>query len=198
MAKVPNPSDHRKADHPIDPIFIHRWSPRAMSGEPISPAELNTLFEAARWAPSAFNEQPWRLLFARRDTPHWRTFLELLVESNQSWCVNAAALVLFISSKIFSRNGKPNPVNIFDTGSCWENLALQGSKMGLVVHGMAGFDRDKARSILGVPERYDICAMAASGWPGDPDKLPPTLRDKDVPSSRKPVAQIVMEGGFKE
>jgi nitroreductase len=197
MSKLPNVSDHRQADHPIDPIFIHRWSPRAMTGEPISEAELHSLFEAARWAPSSFNEQPWRLLYARRDTPHFQTFFDLLVEGNKAWCGNAAVLIVFVSSKTFARSGKPNPVHVYDCGSAWENLALQGAKMGLVTHGMAGFDGDKARAALNVPEGFDVCAMAAVGRHGDPDKLPEALRAKEVPSGRKPVAEIALEGGFR-
>lgn len=196
MNSLPNPLDHRQADRPIESIFLKRWSPRAMSGEPLTDDELMTLFEAARWAPSTYNEQEWRFLYARRDTPHWQTFFDLLMDANKVWCQRAAVLVVILSHKVFERNGKPNPVHTFDTGAAFENLALQGAAMGLVVHGMAGFDRDKARSALGVPDDYAVEAMIALGRPGDPGELPPELADREKPSVRKPVDQFIREGRF--
>ncbi|MDO8631181.1 MAG: nitroreductase family protein [Phycisphaerales bacterium] len=196
MAKLPNARDHRKADYPIDPIFIDRWSPRAMSGEPITDRELMTLFEAARWAPSTYNEQEWRFLYAGRTGPHWSTFMDILVEANRVWCGRAAVLVVVLSHKVFSRNGKLNPVHTFDTGAAFENLALQGARMGLVVHGMAGFDPDKARKNLKIPDDYSVEAMIAVGRPGDPNELPPELREREVPTDRKPVGEIAREGTF--
>lgn len=196
MSQLPDPLEHRSADYPVDSIFLERWSPRAMSGEPISEEELMTLFEAARWAPSTYNEQEWRFLYARRDTAHWDAFFGLLAEANQTWCRNGAALVLVVSHKVFQRNGKPNPVHTFDSGAAFENLALQGARMKLVVHGMAGFDRGKARTALKVPEDYDVEAMIAIGRPGDPDALPEQLRDRELPSGRKPVGELICEGPF--
>ncbi len=196
MGRLPDPSEHRLPDHPIEPIFVNRWSPRAMSGEAISDAERMSLFEAARWAPSTYNEQEWRFLYARRDTPHWPTFFGLLAPPNQAWCGRAAVLMVVLSHKVFVRNGNPNPVHTFDAGAALENLALQGSTMGLVVHGMAGFDRDKARAALGVPDDYDVEAMVAVGRPGDPDELAPDMREREVPSGRKKVEEFVREGPF--
>jgi nitroreductase len=196
MNELPDPLDHRQADRPIESVFLRRWSPRAMSGETLTGDELMTLFEAARWAPSTYNEQEWRFLYARRDTPHWQTFFDLLMDANKVWCQRAAVLVVVLSHKIFERNGKPNPVHTFDTGAAFENLALQGAAMGLVVHGMAGFDRDKARASLSVPDEYAVEAMIALGRPGDPAQLPPELRDRERPSDRNPVAQFTREGRF--
>lgn len=196
MAKLPDPLEHRKSDHPIESIFLRRWSPRAMTGEPLRPGELERLFEAARWAPSTYNEQEWRFLYARRDTEHWATFFGLLVEGNQSWCERAAVLVVVLSHKVFARNGKPNPVHTFDAGAAWENLALQGAAMDLVVHGMAGFSRDRARAELGVPDDYDVEAMIAIGRPGDPADLPAALRDRETPSGRKKIEEFTREGRF--
>ena len=102
-----NALDHRKADYPVEPLFVSRWSPRAMSGEPITDGEILTLFEAARWAPSTYNEQEWRFLYARRDRPEWHRHFDLLVEGNQAWCKNAAMLVVIVAHKVFERNGKP-------------------------------------------------------------------------------------------
>lgn len=197
MAKLPRASEHRKADHPIESIFVNRWSPRAMSGEPITEQQIMSLFEAARWAPSTYNDQEWRFLYGRRDTPHWEKFFGLLMEANQVWCKNAALLVVVTSHKVFSHNGKPNPVHTFDAGAAFENLALQGSQMGLVVHGMAGFDKDKARSALQVPSDYEVEAMIAIGKPGDPNSLPEELRSRETPTGRKTVAEIAREGEFK-
>ncbi len=154
------------------------------------------LFEAARWAPSTYNEQEWRFLYAPKDSPHWDAFFNLLVEANQRWCGNAAVLVVVVSHTVLSRNGKPNPVHSFDAGAAFENLALQGCAMGLVVHGMAGFDRARARTTLNVPDDYDVEAMIAIGHPGDPDDLPEALREGEQPSGRKPVHEIAWEGPF--
>jgi len=186
----------RKADHPINPLFLKRWSPRAMSGDGVSEQELMTLFEAARWAPSTYNEQEWRFLYARSGGADWKTFFGLLMEANQVWCDKAAVLVVVLSKKTFTHNGKPNPVHTFDSGSAFENLALQGAEMGLVVHGMAGFDRDKTRAALNIPDDFSVEAMIAIGKPGDPASLPPELREREKPSDRKPVAEIAREGPF--
>ena len=191
-----NAADDRVPDRPIEPLLLRRWSPRAMSGLPIGEEELLTLFEAARWAPSTYNEQEWRFLYARRETSQWPVFFDLLVEGNRVWCQRAAMLAVILAHRVFERNGKPNPVHLFDCGNAFENLALQGTAMGLVVHGMQGFDFEKARSVLGVPEDYAVVAMFAVGRPGDPALLPEPLREREVPSGRKPVREFIREGGF--
>ncbi len=196
MAELPRGREHRTADHPIEPIFLDRWSPRAMSGAPVDPSDLLRLFEAARWAPSTYNEQEWLFLYARRETPQWPAFFGLLMEANQVWCVRAGVLIVVLSHKVFGRNGMPNPVHTFDAGAAFENLALQGASMGLVVHGMAGFDRGKARATLRVPDDYEVEAMIAVGHPGDPANLPEAIREREAPSGRKPVAEIAREGPF--
>lgn len=196
MARLPNPEDIRTPDRPIQPLLLRRWSPRAMTGGAVGADDLATVFEAARWAPSSYNEQEWRFLYAHREGPHWATFFDLLGEGNRAWCLKAGVLVVVLSHKVFARNGKPNPVHSFDTGAAFENLALQGSGMGLVVHGMAGFDYDRARSALRVPDEYAVEAMIAIGHPGDPADLAEGLRKIESPSQRKPVAELVREGGF--
>ena len=193
---LPQAEDFRSAHHPIEPLFLRRWSPRAMSGERLTEEEIFALFEAARWAPSTYNEQEWRFLYAVRDTPHWPLFFDLLVEGNRAWCERAGLLCVVAAHKVFERNGKPNPVHVFDAGLAFENLALQGTAMGLVVHGMQGFDFQKTRHALSIPEEYAVCAMFAAGRPGDPNKLPPELREREVPSQRKPVHEIICEGPF--
>lgn len=177
-------------------LLVRRWSPRAMSGETLAQAELNTLLEAARWAPSTYNEQEWRFLYARRETPDFETYLGLLVEANRVWCKSAAVLVVVCSHKVFARNGKANPVHSFDAGAAFENLCLQATEMRLVAHGMAGFDRDQAREQLRVPDDYHIDAMIALGRPGDPADLPEDVREREQPSDRKPIAEISCAGKF--
>ncbi len=186
----------RTPDRPIDPIFLRRWSPRAMTGAGVSAEDLATVFEAARWAPSTYNEQEWRFLYAHRGGPHWQSFFDLLAEGNRAWCDRAGVLVVVLSHTVFARNGKPNPVHSFDTGAAFENLALQGCRMGLVVHGMMGFDNERARTSLAVPEEYAVEAMIAIGHPGDPGELPDPLRALEAPSQRKPVAELAREGKF--
>ena len=194
--QLPRGEERRTADHSIEGIFLRRWSPRAMSAQAISEEDMLRLFEAARWAPSTYNEQEWRFLYALRDTPDWPIFFDLLAEGNRQWCERAAMLSVILSHKVFERNGKPNPVHVFDAGLAFENLALQGAAMGLVVHGMQGFDFDKARRALQVPDDYAVCAMFAAGHPGDPAELPESLREREMPSQRKPVTEIIRQGGF--
>src|SRR3954468_20690248 len=178
----------RKAEHGVEELFVDRWSPRALSGESVTEEELLKLFEAARWAPSSYNNQPWRILYARRDTEHWDTFLGLLVEGNRVWAKDAGALVLFVSKETFDFNGQPYPTHSFDTGAAWENLALQATRMGLVTHGMQGFDYERARTELNIPEGFRVEAMIAVGRPGDPAKLPEKVREREKPSDRKPLS----------
>ncbi len=197
MTQLPDPLAHRQAEHPVDSLFVKRWSPRAMSGESLDQQTLLTLFEAARWAPSSYNEQEWRFVYAHRDTEHWPTFFNFLVEGNQAWCHRAAVLVVVCSRRFFSRNNKPNKVHSFDTGAAFQNLALQGSLSGLVVHGMIGFNESKVRHELKVPEEYQIEAMIAIGKPGNPADLGADLHSREVPSGRKPVSEFISEGLFK-
>jgi nitroreductase len=187
---------HRKPGHDVSPLFINRWSPRAMTGEEIGREELMRLFEAARWAPSSMNNQPWRFLYAMRNTPHWDTFFGLLTPGNQSWCRNAAALVVVVSKTTFDFNNKPSRTNSYDAGAAWGYLALQGSMPGLVVHGMQGFDYDKAKEALRVGDEYQVEAMAAVGRPGQKEDLPLNLQEREFPSGRKKLEEIVFEGGF--
>lgn len=190
-------SNARKADYPIDTLFLDRWSPRAMSGEELSADELMALLEAARWAPSSYNNQPWRIVYARRNTEHWARLFNLLVEPNQVWAKNAAVLLVFISKTTFDHNDEPSPTHSFDTGAAWENLALQGSLKGLVVHGMQGFDYDRAKTELEVSDGYKVEAMAVIGKPGQWENLPEKLRQREFPSDRRKLSETAFEGTFK-
>jgi nitroreductase len=189
-------SEIRKPDYPIDSLFIDRWSPRAMSGEGISEEVLLTLFEAARWAPSSYNNQPWRILYARRDTTHWPLFFDLLVDFNKTWAKQAAALLVFISKTTFNHNGEPSVTHSFDTGAAWQNFALQASLKRLVVHGMEGFDYARARTMLKVPRDFQIEAMAAIGKPGKTDALPLGLQERETPNDRRKLTETIFEGAY--
>lgn len=178
------------------PLILHRWSPRAMSGEAISHEQLMTLFEAARWAPSAFNNQPWRFIYALKGTADWDLFFNLLVKSNQSWCNNAAVLVVIVSKDSFDYDGKPARTHSFDTGAAWQNIALQGSADNLVVHAMQGFSYDRAKIELAVPDGYTVEAMIAIGKPGKLTDLPLDQQAKEKPSDRRPMNEIVAQGLF--
>ena len=191
-----NVKDYRKPEYEINELFINRWSPRAMSGEEIDEATLMTLFEAARWAPSSNNNQPWRFIYACRNTPSFKTFFNLLAEGNQIWADNAAVLIVVISKKTFD-SGRPSITHAYDAGAAWGSFALMGSQKGLVVHGMQGFDYEKAQTELGVPDDYSVEAMIAVGKPGNKEDLPAYLQEREFPSSRKRVVEFAMEGAFK-
>jgi nitroreductase len=191
-----NIRDFRKPGQDINEIFTNRWSPRAMSGQEIDEKTLLSLFEAARWAPSANNNQPWRFIYARRNTKHWDKFFQLLAEGNQVWAKNAAVLIVIISKTTFD-NGKPSITHSFDAGAAWVSLALQGSQNGLVIHGMQGFDYDRAKKVLNIPDGYQVEAMIALGKQGKKEDLPDYLQEREFPSSRKTTAELAMEGSFK-
>ena len=190
----------RVAEHEIDALFLRRWSPRAFTEEAIPEAELLRFFEAARWAPSAYNSQPWHFIYARRRTERWPVFLEILNEWNRGWAQHAAALIIVTSQTRFDQPGKgetPLPTHSFDAGAAWSNFALQALLSGWHTHGMSGFDRDKARDLLGLPPDYVADAAIAIGRVGDKAILPEKLRERERPSSRKPLGSIVSEGAFR-
>ena len=193
-------ANSRSADYPIEPFFLERWSPRAFTGEPIPDADLHTIFEAARWAPSSYNSQPWRFLYARRGTPAFDKFLGLLVEFNQSWAKNASALVIVLSKKTFAPPGKteaaPTHSHSFDAGAAWGYLALQASRSGYAAHGMAGFDIPRTAAELNVPDDYRVEAAVAIGRVGDKSILPEPIRAREQPNGRDPQSDFVFEGAF--
>lgn len=191
----------RVADHPIDAQFLERWSPRSFTGEAIPEADLMTLFEAARWAPSSYNSQPWRFVYARRDTPSWDGFFALLNPYNQSWAKDAAAIVVVLSKSTMLPPGKdreiPSHSHSYDAGAGWAYLALQASLSGWVAHAMVGFDMDTAFAQLQVPQGYRIEASIAIGRRGDKSLLPEAMQSREEPNGRMPVEQFVMEGRFR-
>ncbi len=187
---------YRQLEHGANPIFPNRWSARAMSGKPLERSALCKLMEAARWAPSSFNNQPWRFFYSLRDSESWPLFLSLLTPNNRTWCENAGALLVIASKNTFDHNGKPMRTHSFDTGAAWMSLALQGHLSGLVVHGMGGFDYARAHAELRMPEDWVVEAMATIGYPAPPNSLPEPLRSREKPSGRKPLDEIAFEGAF--
>ena len=194
-------ANDRTADHPIDPMFLQRWSPRAFASETLAEADLLTMLEAARWAPSSYNSQPWRFVYARRDTPHWNRFLDLLVPFNRSWAEHASALVILVSNSVMRPPGSdkdvPSHTHSLDAGTASGYFALQANKMGWYVHGMVGFDRERAFTELNVPVGYRVEAAYAVGRLGDPATLPDALREREHPNSRTSLAELAFEGSFR-
>lgn len=188
--------EHRSPGYDIAPLFVNRWSPRSMTGESLNEDEFMALFEAAKWAPSSYNNQPWRFLYARRDSDNWSIYFDLLSEENKTWAKRAAVLVVMVSKTTFDYNGEPSRTHSFDTGAAWQNLALEGARRGLVVHGIGGFDYERAAAVLSVPSEYTIEAMAAIGVRASPNALPPEMQEREEPSDRKPLDDIVIEGAF--
>ena len=188
----------RTADHPVAPIFLERWSPRAFNGEAIPPAEFMTILEAARWAPSSSNLQPWRFVYAHRDSPHWAAFLGLLGASNQSWASQAAVLMVALSKTTMSRSGTevPSHSHSFDAGAAWQSIALQATMLGWHAHGMVGLDMSRAAKELGVPDDYRVECAIAIGRRGDKSVLPEAIQAREAPNGRNPVESFAFEGGF--
>lgn len=190
--------NNRKPEYSVNPLFISRWSSLAMSGEPLSDQELFTLFEAAKWAPSSYNSQPWRFIYAKRGTVAWDVMFDLLAPFNQQWGQNAAVLVTVVSRIRFEYNNKPSLSHSFDTGAAVQNLALQATFSGLIVHAIGGFDYEKARTQLYIPDEYAIEVMIAIGQPGNIADLPKELQEREKLSRRKQLKEIVFEGFFKK
>lgn len=188
----PEIQQSRKNDFPIHPLILNRWSSRSMSGEPITDAELFPLFEAARWAPSSYNGQPWRILYVKRETSYWDRLFDLLVDFNKEWCGEAAALGLIFSRTTFEKSGKPSKTHAFDTGAAWENMALEGTARGLVVHAMEGFDYDRAQIL--VPKDHEVHAMFAVGKKAPKANLSKELQEREIPSPRKKISEFIFEG----
>jgi nitroreductase len=191
----------RIPEHRIDPLFHERWSPRAFTSEELPEDVLLGLLEAARWAPSSMNLQPWRFVYARRGTPAFERFLATLAPGNQAWAARAAALVAVVSHELVPAAAGEAPArsrsHSFDAGAAWAQLALQAHLWGWGTHAMGGFDAEAARAALRVPEGWRVEVFVAIGRPGDAATLPDWARAREKPSGRKPLAEIVREGAFE-
>lgn len=194
------PQGDRRADHPIDPQFLSRWSPRAFSAEPLPPGQLLVLMEAARWAPSAFNTQPWRFVYAFRDGPGWAALLDALAPFNRQWAARAGALVVIASRTTMLRPGQtdeePSHSHSFDAGAAWGYLALQAARLGLAAHAMTGVDFQAAALAIDLPPDHRLEAVVAVGAPGKPSDLPEFLQAREAPSPRAPLETFAFETRF--
>ena len=185
--RPPNP---RACEAEVDSMFTDRWSPRSFLPDLLPEYQIQALFEAARWAPSCFNEQPWVFLYATEPEDR-EVFASILVKKNQSWAARAPLLIFAIARLKFLQSGKENRHAAFDTGAAWLSLALQARKMGLYAHAMAGFNLEKAHQVLGIPKAdYDIMAAIAVGRKGDTNQLSEDLRQIEAPNSRKPLSEV--------
>jgi nitroreductase len=183
-------------DIPLSDPILNRWSPRAFADQPVSPEILRSLFEAARWAPSSSNLQPWAYIVATKDDPeNFAKLLSALVEFNVNWAKHAPVLALSVAQS--QRDGKPNNHAFHDVGSATAQLTFEANSRGLLVHQMAGFDPAKAREVFQIPAGWDPVAAIAIGYAGDPDSLPQPLRDRELaPRKRKPLGEFVMAGAW--
>ena len=183
-------------EYPVHEFIRERWSPRAFAEKAIAPADLRSLFEAARWAPSSSNEQPWAFIVATRDDKeNFTKALQPLVEFNANWAKHAYVLGFAISELAFAKNNAPNRNAQYDTGAAMAWLTVEATARGLFVHQMAGFDPETAREVFEIPAAWDAIAAFAIGHPGDPASLPQPYRDRESsPRKRKPIREFVMTG----
>jgi len=191
-------AEHRAPEEDIDSLFVNRWSPRAMTGESLDEAQYMPLFEAARWAPSSYNNQHWRFLYATREDEEFELFADLLIEANREWAEDAGVLVTLVSKETFDHNGEHARTHSFDTGAAWQNLALEATHQGLVTHAMQGLDYEAAAEQLNVPDGFSVECMIAIGEHAPPETLSDELQEREFPSDRKPVNEILHRGGFDD
>ena len=185
-------------DHPVHELIRNRWSPRAFADKPVEPSALASLFEAARWAASSFNDQPWAYIVASKDdSENFNKMVGVLMEFNANWAKNAPVLAISVARRNFSHNGAPNPVAAHDVGAANAQLTAEATSRGLLVHQMAGFSHDKARQTFGIPKGWDPVSAIAIGYPGDPETLPEDFRKRELaPRTRKPIREFVMTGSW--
>jgi nitroreductase len=191
-------SRHAETDHPIHGLLRTRWSPSVYDPRPMPPEDLRSLLEAARWAPSSFNEQPWHYLVAlRQDADEFKRLLSCLVEANQTWAQHASALAVTVARQTFTRNGKPNLMAAHDVGLASAQLTVEATSRGMVVHQMGGILPDRVRELYAVPEGFQPLTALAIGYEGDPARAAEELRDRDAgPRIRKPQQEFVFTGAW--
>lgn len=172
--------------------ILQRWSPRAFADKPVAPEQLREAFEAARWAASSYNEQPWRFLVGHKGDETYKKIFDALVEQNQSWAKSAPVLILSVGKKTFTQNGSPNYYALHDTGAATAYLGIEATKLGFHTHSMGGFHHDKAQAAFAIPEDFAVGAVTALGYLGDPSTLPEPLQKMETsPRERKPLSEIV-------
>ncbi len=189
----------RKPSHSVDPLFVGRWSPRAFAPESLPQKTVETVLEAARWSPSAYNSQPWRIHYAHREDDSWATYLNLLLPGNQEWAQDGSVLfALFSQPRFYFAPAKKEmdcPTASFDCGAAWMAMALQATKLNLHLHAMVGFDMERANAVLGVDPAFKPEAMMVLGRRTDADKLSPSLQRREMPSPRFEIADFSVRGG---
>jgi nitroreductase len=190
--------ERHQANPRVVPLIVERWSPRSFDASEIAQSDLDVIFEAAGWSPSAFNIQPWTFLYARRGDANWDRFLSLLVDFNQSWAKHASVLVFVVSNRMQGQGDKQsdNYSHSFDAGAAWAQMALQATAMGYHAHGMTGILVDKATAELGIPDDCRLEAAVAIGRKGPVENLPEGLREREAPSGRKELSEIAVAGNF--
>lgn len=190
----------RSPEAPVDDRFLQRWSPRSLSGKALSAQTLMSLMEAARWAPSTTNSQPWRFVYALAGSPGFGAMFETLVPFNQGWAHKASALIAVLSATRLAAPGseeaKPAPFHAFDTGAAWMSLALQAQAMGLCAHAMGGFNVQALRSGLAIPDEFAVHCIVAVGEQAPRESLAAALQEREAPTGRQPLAAMVCEGRF--
>lgn len=190
----------RTSDHTIEPLFLARWSPRAFDASNMPKKDLLTILEAGRWAPSAFNIQPWRFLYALRDDDHWLNFVSLLDPFNQQWAEDASTLIFLVSDTVMpsddDRSEANSNYNSFDSGAAWMQIALQATALGYAAHAMAGLEFAKAPDVLNLPDRFQLEIGIAIGRQADATHLPADLQSRELPSGRLPFEKIALPGPF--
>ena len=181
-------------DDALLPVVLERWSPRSFDSRDVSPTDLKRMFEAARWARSSFNEQPWRFIVGPRGSETFQKIVSALAVGNQGWAPKAPVLILSVAKTHFSQNNTPNYYALFDLGAASALITLQAAALGLATHQMAGFDHDAARKALGIPEDYAMGSVMALGHQGEPSALPneKLVAMETAPRTRKPLSEIVL------
>ncbi len=180
------------ADAPVEGLIARRWSPRAYADKPVSEADLKTLFTAASWAASSYNEQPWRFLVGHKGDETWKKIFSSLAPLNQSWTESVPVLYASLAKKTFSHNDSPNRVAVHDVGAADATLSLQATALGLHTHGMAGFDGELLRAYFGIPSDFEPVACWALGYLGNPDRLPENYKQAELQGrTRKPLRDFV-------
>jgi len=189
-----------RTDHPILKVIAERWSPYGFDDRPVTATDLLSLFEAARWAASSYNEQPWSYLVATRDNPaEFQRLLSCLVEANQAWAKAAPVLALGVVSRQFAKNGQENRAAVHDLGLASGNLVTEATSRGLAVHQMIGILPDRARELYRIPEHHEVWTALAIGYQADPAKMPEALKERDLTCrQRKPLSEFVFTGQWKQ
>ena len=183
---------HATSDAPVEELLLSRWSPRSYTDQPVTAADLNTLFTAAAWAASSYNEQPWRFIVGRKGDETYKKIFDSLAPMNQAWAKSAPVLFATFGKKTFTQNGQPNGYALHDTGAASATLSLQAQALGMHTHGMGGFDKETLRAFFGVPSDFEVGACWALGYLGDPDNVPDNFKESEkAPRTRKSLGSFV-------